>query len=1712
MPRNFSRLVIALGAALLAGAPALHAQQSGTPVRGDVDGDGRVTAADARIVSDYLVGKPVPAGANVRERGDVNGDGRITSVDAAIIARAAAGRDMSRFPVGQPVPQGALAIVECAGDVRAHTVSCGEPGAAGDARGNVLIGGQGLNVQLTSSTPVVDSTNHTFTFNVTVQNLLKQAMAADSGTGLASGNGVRVFFNSGPTTTVGTGLVTVNNADGTSVFLAAQGGQPYFQYAGTALGADGILSPQETSSPRSWQLKWDPGVSKFTFIVYLSTELQFPAGWVDITPPPHANSPYLVPVDTVVAGRTLQLTATVRNGKGNPVGAPVNWTHSINGGIDSVTAAGLVFTTVGANKVDSVTATSGVRKGTVGIVVTAPWGANSVISALPLTMTAGDSSLVTVQVKDGFGRNVTTGGDAVSLTTSLGTLVGTTTAATVTPIDNGNGTYKAWLKSTGTGTANLTGMVLGNAIGTTASVSVTAAAPALVSVTSTTPQNGTIANTVGSPPAVHVTDAFGNAVAAGIPVKFKVTGGGGKVANGGPVADSVLINTNGSGNAAVTSWTLGGVAPGPNQLTITALGGSNPFNTTVAYVPPVLVTDSSQVMGNTKLDSLVTSGVLANDFGVNGAPLAISTTGNLTTARLGTLSLGASGKFTYLPPAGNVLVDSVQYTVGDGHLSASAYIRLRFVGKVWYVDNTFGGAADGRDVSPFTSVGAAATAAGVNDSILVRTGSGATTGGTLKAGQLLYGQGASAPFTTTLNSQPVTLLAAGSAPSIGALTLGTVTGNTLRGFTSSGGITGNNFGTLTVSEVGVNNPGGQALSLTTGTLSGSFTTVISGGGTNNVLLSGVAGTSTLGAAGNTLSGATADAIKIDGGGGSFTYLGSITNSATLAVNVTNKTGGTVTFSGDINPAAAGAGIAVTNNTGGSVTFSGANKKISSAAASGVSITGNAAAATIAFTGGGLAIASTTGTPFTATGAGTVEVSGSGNTISVSGAAPRAVNLSGITIPAGGMTFASIGSSGSTTASTFTATSVATSGGGSFTAGSLTVAGTTGGTSRGIEINSSSAPFTFTTASVAGTGGEGIYLNGNTGAVAVNGGSVATTTGDALAVSAGSANVTVVPSLTKTTAGRVASVASHTGGTVTVSGALSCTGSCTGILANANSGGTIDFTNATQTVNTSATASAKAVTLSSNTGATIDFTGGSLAITSGSGNGFDVTGGGTVNVTGSANTITSAGGVALNVTSTTIGASGLNFRSISANGGTNGIVLNSTGASGGLTISGTGAANSGGTIQNQTGVGIALTSTFTPKFNNVRVLNTVLSGIQGNSVTNFEFTNGSIDQSGDGPTPGASQRESNILFFDNANTTSSVNVTGTVTITGNTFSNALNTGVWISNQGASTISNLVISNNTFTTATADANAAGGGILIDMQGQGTNITKATLDNNHINNSPVGPAFLMICGNASLSGATSNCGTPGDATNIINITNNVIVGQVGNPVGSEGIVANMNGRGQGNFNVSSNSVTRTDGRAMAVSAFGQVRMTATVANNTIVSTPLFSGTNLEIGADSTSGMASFASYTATVTGNNVSGHDGVGIYSLARGSSDTLRVKLISNTVAAPISVTSARAGIRVDAGSASGRPVVCARIESNTTGGSNNGGGSISPGINFREQTVSGANFGTLQFHNLSPSSGATKAQAETFVSGQNPGSTTGTFGTGGAAALQSTPTYESCSLP
>jgi hypothetical protein len=220
--------------------------------------------------------------------------------------------------------------------------------------------------------------------------------------------------------------------------------------------------------------------------------------------------------------------------------------------------------------------------------------------------------------------------------------------------------------------------------------------------------------------------------------------------------------------------------------------------------------------------------------------------------------------------------------------------------------------------------------------------------------------------------------------------------------------------------------------------------------------------------------------------------------------------------------------------------------------------------------------------------------------------------------------------------------------------------TTTGTALGLDGTTGTVTMTSVTTNGGGAGATHVILTNVNGTVALNGGALAGSGGKAIDINGGTANVTYAGTIANSATG--ITVANKTGGAVTLSGA-------------------------SKTLNTAANT---AVTLASNTGATIDLSGGGLDIDTTSGVGFSATGGGTVTVTGSGNTITSGTGTALNVTSTTIGAGGLTFQSIAANGASHGVVLSSTGTAGGLTVTGTGTAGSGGTIQNITDRGVSVT--------------------------------------------------------------------------------------------------------------------------------------------------------------------------------------------------------------------------------------------------------------------------------------------------------------------------------------------------------------------------------------------------------------------------------------
>lgn len=307
-----------------------------------------------------------------------------------------------------------------------------------------------------------------------------------------------------------------------------------------------------------------------------------------------------------------------------------------------------------------------------------------------------------------------------------------------------------------------------------------------------------------------------------------------------------------------------------------------------------------------------------------------------------------------------------------------------------------------------------------------------------------------------------------------------------------------------------------------------------------------------------------------------------------------------------------------------------------------------------------------------------------------------------------------------------------------------------------------------------TGTNNVNLVSVTGNVNLGTGALSGATGSALTMSGAgnTATVSYAGTITNTTASAV-SIANKTGGTVTLSGLI--TGSGSGV-----NGG---------------------ISLLTNTGTVMNFTGGVALNMSGAAPGFTATGGGTVSVTdpnavGTApdNTIVTVTGIALNVANTTIGAGDLNFRSISSGAAPNGIVLNNTGTAagnGGLTVTGNGGTCTvatptctGGTLQNTTGTAVLLTSTRDVSFTRFRILDPGGEGLVGTGVINFTFADGLNIGAGD------ADNEDGFDFGALAST----NITGTLSITNSVVRQFTNDGLVVRNTTGALA--ITLTNNTF----------------------------------------------------------------------------------------------------------------------------------------------------------------------------------------------------------------------------------------------------------------------------------------------------------------------------
>jgi hypothetical protein len=369
-----ARLLLA-AALLVSSAPALGAQDPApttTSLRGDVDGDGRVTAADAAAVRAYLVRGTLPTGRGIMPAADANGDGRVTAADAALISRFAAGMDVSRFPVGQRVTERVprmLVEYECSFDTETAEAACqpAPPRAGGDARLAVTVGTPFVSVAGSGGVSYrVDNTNEDTTqTNVAVTNNSSVSFGTTDGVN-PHVDGTRLFFSSGPTVTsvkfgtIAAATARIDNPEGTGTFPNPDGtitytDKPYFQY-------DGIVTPSATTATELVRFVYSANVKTFAYRVLVSVTVQYEHGWITLAP---AATPTLNP------GSTVTFTGTEYDVVGQVQTNGITWSSSnpsvatVNSGTGEVTAVAVGTTTI--------TATSNAnaqRTGSRGITVT----------------------------------------------------------------------------------------------------------------------------------------------------------------------------------------------------------------------------------------------------------------------------------------------------------------------------------------------------------------------------------------------------------------------------------------------------------------------------------------------------------------------------------------------------------------------------------------------------------------------------------------------------------------------------------------------------------------------------------------------------------------------------------------------------------------------------------------------------------------------------------------------------------------------------------------------------------------------------------------------------------------------------------------------------------------------------------------------------------------------------------------------------------------------------------------------------------------------------------------------------------------------------------------------------------------------------------------------------------------------------------------------
>ena len=387
--------------------------------------------------------------------------------------------------------------------------------------------------------------------------------------------------------------------------------------------------------------------------------------------------------------------------------------------------------------------------------------------------------------------------------------------------------------------------------------------------------------------------------------------------------------------------------------------------------------------------------------------------------------------------------------------------------------------------------------------------------------------------------------------------------------------------------------GGPAADLSTVTASLPFVTIKSANSASTgVSLVTVPGTFTAGA-GSTITNATGTDFNISGSNATVTYDGTITDSTSSLVTITNITGGTKTFTGAISDSGSGTGqgISFTNgaNTGGTVNFTGQlTLSTGSNPAFTATVSGLSSGGTVSASNTNSTIVTTTGTAINVNGAtiGAANLKFKSVSAGTAGSGPTNGIILNNTGASGGLIISGTGSAGSggTIQKTGTAGISLTSVGGSVSLTNMVVKTSTHDGIRGTTVNN----FTLASCSVTSNGtvsaDNGVHITDASGSVSMTNDSVTSSFGDNVDFDSTVSSAAVITTFT-VTGGAYSSSTNGAGFLVQLkNNAVIQTGSFTGVTLNANATYAIDLvTNDNSTIGNGSGAPATGTfTISGNT--------------------------------------------------------------------------------------------------------------------------------------------------------------------------------------------------------------------------------------------------------------------------------------------------------------------------------------------------------------------------------------------------------------------------------------------------------------------------------------------------------------------------------------------------